>query len=307
MTIYVRTSHFQHEPGLIIVIFQGLVPGGTSVVLNAPNGATQYVWTAASIPAGTSVIFVMSDAQNRTGGVSDILVSNSTGSASCLNANSPSVTQQSTSSTQTPSSSSSSATASASKSNKISGLTLAAAIAGTLVFIGVVAALGVFLLRRCRKKSSRRRTADFIVDGKAFEVVCLLLPRVDACTGYQDSPSLVHHAMEPFPAIPSNITPPYEMTRMDNSAASLLRPTSDATGQSPSPSPLPTTSAGSRKANMAPTTRNQPAQFILHTDVEETEPDENGFIELPPQYSASRRPLAPYGSENGAQSSSYIP
>lgn len=310
MTIYVRTSHSQHEPRLILVIFQGLVPGGTGIVLNAPNGATQYVWTAASIPAGTSVLFVMSDAQNHTGGVSDILVSGSTGSNSCINANSPSVTPQATSPTQT-SSPSSSATTSASKSNKISGITLVAAIAGSLVFVGVVAALGVFLLRRCRKKSSRRRSADFIVDGKAFEVVYLLSPRVDACTGYHDSPSFVpeHHGVEPFPTTTTNITPPYEMIRMENSAASLLRPTSEVISHPPAPSPLPTTSTSSRKIVMAPP-RNQPAQFILHTDVEETEPDENGFIELPPQYSESRRPLVQYGSENGGQSStqsSYIP
>ena len=136
-------------------------------MLNAPSGATEYVWSAASIPAGTSVVFAMSDAQNRTGGVSGILVSGSTGNTSCLNANSPSVTQQSIPSTPTSPPSAPSSNASAkSKSSKISGMTLVAAIAGTLVFLGVVAALGVFLLRRCRKKSSRRQRANFDVDGK---------------------------------------------------------------------------------------------------------------------------------------------
>ena len=162
------------------------MPGGTATVLNAPNGATSYVWSAASIPAGTSVIFAMSDAQNRTGGVSGILVSGSTGNTSCLNANSPSVTLQSPPSTQTSlspsSSSSSSAQASASsKSSKISGMTLFAVIVGTLVFLGVVAALGVFLLRRCRKSSSRRRRANFDVDGKLsklFAVPFLTLVQV---------------------------------------------------------------------------------------------------------------------------------
>jgi hypothetical protein len=276
------------------VTIYGLVPGGTDIVLNAPNGATEYVWSAATIPTGTSVIFAMSDAQNRTGGVSGILVSGSSGNTSCLNANSPSVTQQSNPSTQTPlsPSSSSSATAPASsKSNKISGLTLFAAIAGTLVFIGVFAALGVFLLRRCRKNSSRRRRANFVVDG------------------YHDSPSLVsvRHGVEPFATTPSNTTSPYEMTRMENSAANLIHSASEATGHSPSP--VPPTSAGSRKTDM--TSTNKPARFILHTDVEEIEPDENGFIELPPQYSANRRPLDPYGSPgNGVPSSnqsSYTP
>lgn len=292
---------FSNYTGAVLpVTIYALVPGGTGIVLNAPNGAAQYVWSAASIPSGTSVIFAMSDAQNRTGGVSGILVSGSTGITSCLNANSPSVTQQSTPPTPTPlspsSPSSSSATTSASskKSNKISGMTLFAVIAGTLVFLGVVAALSVFLLRRCRKNNaSRRRRADFVVDG------------------YHDSPSLVsvRHGVEPFPTNPSNTTPPYEMTRMENSAASLIHPASEATGHLPSP--VPPTSTGSRKTDMA-STGNQPARFILHTDVEEVEPDENGFIELPPQYSASRRPLAPYGSPGGnsvpsSNQSSYTP
>ena len=45
-------------------------------------------------------------------------------------------------------------------------MTLFAVIAGTLVFLGVIVALGVFLLRRCRKRSSRQRRANFDVDGK---------------------------------------------------------------------------------------------------------------------------------------------
>ena len=138
-------------------------------MLKAPNNATSYVWNAASIPAGTSVIFAMSDAKNRTGGISNVLISNSTSNTWCINANSPSVTFQSTTSTQTslsPSSASSSAKPSASsKSSKHSGKTLVAVL-GTLGSLGVVAALGLFLLRRRRKRSSRRRRANFDVDGR---------------------------------------------------------------------------------------------------------------------------------------------
>ena len=142
-------------------------------MLEAPNNATYYVWSAASIPAGTKVIFAMSDAKNRTGGISGILVSNSTGNAWCINANSPSVTLQSTSSTQTPLSPSASSSAKAlasSKSSEPFGMTLFAIIAGTLVFLGVVAAFGVFLLRHCRKRSSRQRRAEFDVDSKFSEM-----------------------------------------------------------------------------------------------------------------------------------------
>ncbi|KAI9462488.1 hypothetical protein BJY52DRAFT_1185208 [Lactarius psammicola] len=281
----------QYPKAVLPVTIYGLVPGGTAVVLNAPNGATEYVWNPASIAAGTSVVFVMSDAQNHTGGVSDIKIAGSTDDTSCLNANSPSVTQQSTPSTRTSSSSSASrvrptaSSASSAKasappsSNNISGTTLIAAIAGTLVFLGVLAALGVFLFRRCRKNSSRRRRANFDVDG-----------------GYHDSPSLipVRHEVDPFPTPPATSGAPYEMARMENSAANLIpHPVSGAIGGLPPPSPVQPPSASSRKTNMTASTRYQPAQFILHTDAEEVTPDENGFIELPPQYSENRRPLAP--------------
>ncbi|KAH9047634.1 hypothetical protein EDB84DRAFT_1461272 [Lactarius hengduanensis] len=294
-----RPYTFSQYPNAILpVTIYGLVPGGTAVVLNAPNNASEYVWNPASIAAGTSIVFVMSDAQNHTGGASDIKVAGSTGDTSCLNANSPSVTQQSTPSTRTTSSSSTTRvrpTASGTKaatssgSNNISGTTLIAAIAGALIFLGVLAALGVFLFRRHRKKSSRQRRTNFDVDG-----------------GYHDSPSLIplHHEVNPFPTPPAAAGAPYEMARMENSAASLIpHPASEAANSDAPPPSVQPPSASSRKTNM--TMSYQPARFILHTDAEETLPDENGFIELPPQYSENRRPPAPYvSSGSGVRPSS---
>src|SRR6266404_1343870 len=99
--MYLQLLSYTPHDSELILMFQGLVPGGTAIVLNAPNGASEYVWDPASIAAGTSVIFVMSDAQNHTGGVSDIKVTGATNDTSCLNANSPSVTQQSPPGTRT--------------------------------------------------------------------------------------------------------------------------------------------------------------------------------------------------------------
>ncbi|KAI9445126.1 hypothetical protein H4582DRAFT_1913472 [Lactarius indigo] len=293
-----RPYTFSQYPNAVLpVTIYGLVPGGTAIVLNVPNNASEYVWNPASIAAGTSVVFVMSDAQDHTGGASDIKVAGSTSDTSCLNANSPSVTQQSTPSTQTTSSSSttrarptasSTKASSSSGSNNISGTTLIAAIAGTLIFLGVLAALGVFLFRRYRKKSSsRRQRTNFDVDGD-----------------YHDSPTLIPaHQVDPFLAPAANGVP-YEMARMENSAASLIpRPVPEATSDLPSP-PVPP-SVSSRKSNMTASTRYQPARFILHTDAEEILPDDNGFIELPPQYSENRRAPAPYvSSGSGVRPSS---
>jgi len=270
-----RPYTFSQYPNAVLpVTIYGLVPGGTAIVLNAPNGATEYIWNPASIAAGTSVIFVMSDAHNRTGGVSDIKIAGSTNDTSCLNANSPSVTQQSTQTLPSTSTSSASlvppsnSSAKASSSSNFSGATLLATIAGALVFLGVLVALGVFLFRVCRKKSFRRRTTDFDVDG--------------------DSPSHLPGEVDPFPTPPAP-TAPYEMSRMENSSASLI-PHSASVPTTDSPSPVHPRSASSRKSNMTTSTRYKPAQFILHTDAEEMAPDENGFIELPPQYSENRAP-----------------
>jgi hypothetical protein len=272
----------QYPQAVLPVTIYALVPGGTAIVLNTPSSATEYVWNPASIAAGTSVIFVMSDAQNRTGGVSDIKIAGSTDDTSCLNANSPSVTQQSTrtslststssSATRVPSSTSSTK---ASNSSGISGTTLIAAIAGGCVFLGVLAALGVFLFRRCRKKTFRRRTANFEVDG-----------------GYHDSPPARYGGVDPFPTFPTAPATgaPFEMSRMENSAASLIpHPAPVATTDPPPPVHVHPPSASSRKSNMTTSTRYQPAQFILHTDAEEIAPNEDGFIELPPQYSENPR------------------
>lgn len=63
-----------------------------------------------------------------------------------------------------------------------------------------------------------------------------------------------------------------------------------STWQSPS-----ITSSGARKAAMAGVaTYKPPPRFILHTDLEELQPppEEDEIIELPPQYSESRAPIA---------------
>ena len=173
-----QLPYSQHESGLIFM-FQGLVPGGTAVVLHAPKNATQSIWEPANIAAGTSIIFVMTDAQNRTGGVSEIKVAGSTDDTSCLNARSPSVTIRPTQTSLSASSSSTSRVPSStsstegSRSGNISEGALIAAIGGLLVFLGVLIALGAFLFRL-------RRKTKLEVDGKLLKSSAVPSPRVNA-------------------------------------------------------------------------------------------------------------------------------
>ncbi|KDQ63462.1 hypothetical protein JAAARDRAFT_189038 [Jaapia argillacea MUCL 33604] len=52
------------------------------------------------------------------------------------------------------------------------------------------------------------------------------------------------------------------------------------------------TSSGRSKASQAGLRHETISRFIVHTDAEEIEPDENGVVELPPQYSERRGPVS---------------
>jgi hypothetical protein len=57
-------------------------------------------------------------------------------------------------------------------------------------------------------------------------------------------------------------------------------------------------STAQRKAAMAGVSAYKPSRFIVHTDVEDElpPPNQDGVVELPPQYSERRGPLATTGS-----------
>jgi hypothetical protein len=288
-------------------------------VLNVPDSSTEFVWSAASVSAGTGIVFVMSDSQNRTGGVSPIKVSSATSDSSCLNSNSPSATLQGTSSTSSiymsPTSSSSSERAS--NSSKGSGVTLAATIAGVLVGLVALVALSLFLFRR----NKSRRPRGHVDLGGEFSYVPVVSSSAITTgpDGYRDEPSsLLPYTVDPFPPHnPTNNTH-YELPHMESSttnsgpppeaevAATVLPSVSSSTASSSVPS------SRTRKTDVtASTTRYQPARFIVHTDVEdvEVEPNDNGVIELPPQYNEYRRPLSLGGGSHAPSSSlkSYQP
>jgi len=153
-------------------------------MLNPPNPSTQFVWSPASVPAGTEIVFVMSDSTNCTGGASGIKVSSSTGDTSCLNSNSPSVTLQGSSSTTsipvTQTSTASSLPSSGSNNNAHS-TTFVTIIAGVVAELVALVALGIFLLCRYRGNQSGWQKRHFELD-------------VD----YHDEPSIVPYAVNPL-------------------------------------------------------------------------------------------------------------
>ncbi|KAH9487005.1 hypothetical protein JR316_0001071 [Psilocybe cubensis] len=134
------------QPVTIYVI----VPGGSVTTLKPPTGPTSFTWNA-NAARGTSMMFMLVDAQGRQGGSSDIIPVGVSDDTSCLNASSPSTTSNPPFSTSTSSSSPSST--SGSKSG-ISIAAVAGTVIGALIFLSVTVTLGLFFLRRKQEKAN---------------------------------------------------------------------------------------------------------------------------------------------------------
>src|SRR6267154_4129356 len=101
------SDHHQLYQSDVLILTQGLIPGGESVVFNGVT-STSYTWVV-NVSAGTNMLFSMTDSQSNTGGVSPLELVSASNDASCLVTNSPSSTSSAPSSTIGSASSTSSA------------------------------------------------------------------------------------------------------------------------------------------------------------------------------------------------------
>ncbi|KAH9858091.1 hypothetical protein C2E23DRAFT_719321 [Lenzites betulinus] len=152
-----------YEGAVQPITIQGVVPGGSTFILNPPKGPTSYDWIT-DIAAGSTVAFIATDAEGRQGGCSQLYLVGMSDDATCLTktspasaTNAPSATSSSPSPTSSGISASSSATSTAvpddGSSSKTNGGTIAAAIIGCIVAAIVVGTLIWFYLRRHRGTS----------------------------------------------------------------------------------------------------------------------------------------------------------
>ncbi|KAI9512804.1 hypothetical protein F5148DRAFT_1145794 [Russula earlei] len=262
----------------------GVVPGGRGTVLNPPTGPLfQFVWKAASVPADTSILFYMSDARNRRGGVSDILVSGSTADASCLNLNSPSSIASSTNAPARATATSAAGPQAKKGSNGPRPEIIIGAVIGlTILFTGLVLVL-VRLRKREGSTPSPRRPNDIDED---FRKEPALLGQVD-----------------PFPP-PSTTDISHEMTRLSSSGHVKPLPLpDDQVVPEPDGALLSSVSlSGPRTSNTPPPRSPSPSTRVLvHRDAEELV-EEDGIIELPPEYDENRRPLVFHVAPNDTPS-----
>ncbi|KAK0208080.1 hypothetical protein DFS33DRAFT_408619 [Desarmillaria ectypa] len=299
------------------VTIMGIIPNGDTFVINPPNGPTEYDWTA-DVYNGTSIIFAMSDSQGRQGGSSDVKNVGTSTDQSCIDDSSPSSTAA-PSSTSSASSTTMTTSAAASETTSSSGTPIGA-IAGTvlggLVFLAAAITLALFFLRRKRDRAnryddgtdlgrhSRRLQSDIdLVDGydtrsHANTPSGSAFPFFDRGTDYASStpgseaPDHYSHGM---PDSPPN---PFVSPRDYDQGPTSIDPFTAHHHSQPSSSQ--TMSSAQRKAAMAGAASYTPSRFILHTDAEDAPlppPNEDGVVELPPQYSERKAPQSiPSGS-----------
>lgn len=260
-----------YQGAALPVTFWGLIPGGESFVLQAGVSASSYSWVT-DVPAGTSIMFSMIDAENKSGGTSQIEVVEPSGDSSCLNSTSPSSTP-----TVPQSSSSASATVTAppsqggsSNPSKLSTASIIGVAAGGVVALAALAFLGLCVARRRRGRRSMytpdtQRNAPLLGDLPP-EPNTTPPPSAPYRDRFQSSVPL-DTATSPTPLLSS-------LGAYDSASASTPSP----------PSSSIMAPAGGRKGPMTVLT---PARYIVHTDAEDTGSE---VIELPPQYSERQVP-----------------
>ncbi|KAF8168177.1 hypothetical protein B0H34DRAFT_49886 [Crassisporium funariophilum] len=190
------------------VTITGIVPGGTSFILNPPNGPNSFTWNA-NVAQGTSMLFFMTDAQGRQGGSSDIRLVAFSDDTSCLNNLSPSSTSAAPSATgsTTPTSTSTAApTTTAPPSNGLSIAAIAGTVIGALLFLAVIVTLGLFFLR---KKRDARSSTGNNVRRYSHRIDSEVDLSYDPSQAGIVTPYGLPHGLPPNHSVPASPYPPY--------------------------------------------------------------------------------------------------
>jgi hypothetical protein len=265
----------------------------------------------------------MTDSKGRQGGSSDLLTVSHSNDASCLNTNSPSSTasiHSSTISGVTPTSSGASPTSSQSTSSGSNVATIAGTVIGCLVALAALVTLGMFLLRKRRASHSQYVMSSSKRHSRRFPSVDLDheanrnsdIPRIYPFPYQTDS---VRHLTPIQPGTQSQQT---NTTTGNYALSDPPRSFSHSRQGSNNDSFVGyggagvSSSAGSRKAAMAGQSAYKNAtRLIVHTDADDILPDDNGVVELPPQYSERRqpqpvqRPMSSYSEYSGPTELAY--
>ncbi|THH34138.1 hypothetical protein EUX98_g159 [Antrodiella citrinella] len=312
------------------VTITGIIPGGSAFQLRPPTGPTSFDWVA-NVAAGTSIVWLLTDSQGRSGGSSDVKLVGVSDDSTCLSNTSPasasitpSETTPASSSPSSPTSSQSSSPTSVPATGTHVGLIVGVLVAGVVI---IAAAILVFLFLRRRRGNGRyARRVDLMgpppgpdddtsvppinpypfamsTNGSSYAGTLAYggvhVPSASSHNLLSSHGSDVNGALtNPFSSVygGASITSESAPRQSYHDEPSIYSGPSGASARSPTGSfpPMPSFSSSTRKAAQAGALPYKPARFILHTDLEEAAPPDEGeeVIELPPQYSEARAPIA---------------
>ena len=266
------------------------------------------------------MIFSMTDAQGNQGGSSDIRVVGLSDDSSCLDSTSPSSTPAAPSPTASPPSASGPSAPPNAPSHGISIAAIAGTVIASLLFLAVIITLGLFFLRKKLNSQTSVNVGrpgtlgseiDLSFDSRQAPVVTPYNvpqsydrpyssnpnPSFDADPFQDPSQPVTHYQMPSQHFRPGTFQPPSQhyplvsgYTPQNPVTDSLAPSLSRAEFERIPPQSAPSTSTSQRKAAMAGVKAYQPSRFIVHTDADDDlpQPDDDGVIELPPQYSERR-------------------
>ncbi|TFY65141.1 hypothetical protein EVJ58_g2149 [Rhodofomes roseus] len=186
MTILILSVRATH----LIACTQGIIPGGTTFVLNPPTGPTDFEWIV-DVASGTELMFFMTDSKGRSGGASQLDEVGLSGDPSCLTGAYPSSLSVHPSGTATAAASASAAGNTGTSSSPTGAIV--GAVVGGVVGLGLVAAAVFLYLRKERRKGRYGQNGALPYRGTR--------PRSDevdlAADGGDDVPP--PHVVQPYP------------------------------------------------------------------------------------------------------------
>lgn len=285
ITIVVR--HLLSSLFVLLNCFKGFVTAGQSFTLHPPIGDS-FTWKN-NLTAGTAISFYMYDSQGRQGGTSNVRVVSLSGDKSCL---------------ATP------------KHGK-AGL-IAAAVIGGVVGLVILFLLGFYFWKKRRDSGMRAQRSQGKM-GLLYDPLVTPFQTGTSSTQPYDPRLNGQYTVIPFRPDSPPAVDPHRFSQKSQLASSknlydiptISPQSSQFSGHSRRPVATVVRSTGSGSSDSPSTSEDQrliphngvdsyppPPRVIVHTDIadEMEEP-----LELPPQYSAGRRPIPGLSNPSGGQ------
>ncbi|RDX47761.1 hypothetical protein OH76DRAFT_712638 [Lentinus brumalis] len=320
------------------VTITGVVVGGSTFVLNPPTGSKNFTWVV-NVAAGTQLLFLMTDSANRQGGTTSVLTVGQSANTQCLDSSSPTIAVSPPYSTSTGTQTGNLSGSSSTSTLKTGPLVAAVVVPVVAVTAVIIAAFlwyrrlrrntGVRVLGRPPRPEIDLAMGDEEAPPRMREVgsSSSAVPLLHGRSPSVDDPA-THGSY--FPRVPPTanshftecLSPDsvYSDSTQGNQYGAMSTygsshggssqysgASGSAAGYASSSGRRTDSRSGARRkaaeaGMLTPPGNHPPAQFILHTDIEDTIPPPPPVVEvveLPPQY--SERPAPPAASGSGAQ------